>query len=1359
LDRRGTSVLLIPLLGFLALLYPIAIQRPSGGQGSTGQRSKATRTGTQTSGKKGGKVVWHGDRLILDEFLGPLPRAEGYTQEERNVQVWPNNDRRQNLTLGFIVATVPDPTDSGLPYLFDRFMSSIQAAIAADDYVLDRFNLPWFDPPEENDTAKVKQGKTWQQQSNSDGDGGANPDIEGDRRFESQPGVILFRRHTGMGELPASTCPSGTEDLGNADRFCPDLLLVYVVGETPTSGVQKNALMAALREIKWFCLPSEQGADAFPKGYPNSICSSLKFMGPAFTGSVPSVEFTLNSWLNSYKGAPKPDLQIISGSATSVETDKNFKFGDEKSHFSATAVPDRVTIPRLLEYFRDMEPHQKRHKVALLIEGNTAYGQSGKETCTAPGDSADGSKASKCGSPNVPASTPSNESQKDSTEVTYIPFPLHISQLRAASEKQRKEQQQAGSQPVFRSPLLELPLEEADDRHDSIRALSELDLPSAEQIVSNLLSTISRDGFRYVGIMATDARDTMFLAQEVHEHNPAAVLFTLNPDLLYLHPEINPATRGMLIFSSYPLFNANQLWSFPNPSNIRLQFPDHAAEGAYNATLVLLDRPDLVVEYGLPFNFLQCNMPPEPDGPSPLVQRWACGPSWPPLWITVVGRDALWPLAYEPIDWRDVSGEQVGPASQKPSSSDPEQDHQPYLRAITTIRRFTEGQDDGSGSNPSQQARLIRIWARGMYPQSTTLAVVIFSFACAFFCLVVTLSRICGSPPVLSVGECANKNSDGHKLGDAGFLKPLGPTVFGRLRQQGELHLLVALMSLGFFQFIALMAFALPAIGLWGKSPHDTWNVGVIRLLEELPLRALLAGIFCIVNLAILTRVTAVLLIHARQQFEGDTVRERPEEESEKSITWHWIPAVAGAICMLWVTVMLVKSWWPSFGEPIRVSTSLFTGLRLLNLQSGVSQLLPIFFISMVGLLWALNSFQRVRLSEHAEGWKGIFCTDIGSLGGIAAREASVQHYLKCPSISLPGALFVITGATVIGYYLFEVRLVPVFDGEPFYDVLGVSFTFLNIALWLGVLRFCLVWRALESILAQLSLHPLRVAYKRYRALFPAMPKIDLTTPSATTASLACSVDQARVLWQTVRSPGSGTGVAATISTGGGAAASPQFVSVFDQDFEARIDAASEKLTLAMRAEAEGRWREALCLECDSQQFLARVSAQVTREFEACEWLGCDAVNGKLASLPKDKCEATLVAGEAYLVTRLVHFLSCVFPQLQNLVYCSAAGLLLMLVAVSSYPLQPRGLLLLFNWAVILTFIGIALLVFVQMNRNVVLSNLNGTKPGQINWDREFVFRLFFYGVVPILALLGAQFPESVGEIITRILPASAGHP
>ena len=109
------------------------------------------------------------------------------------------------------------------------------------------------------------------------------------------------------------------------------------------------------------------------------------------------------------------------------------------------------------------------------------------------------------------------------------------------------------------------------------------------------------------------------------------MVFVLNPDLLFLHPEVNPSLRGMLVITSYPLFNSNTLWSPPHPakgdSHVRLQFPDQASHGVYNATMALLHQqgqtPTEMLEYGVPF---ENHITP------------------PPLWITVVGRNRVWPL-------------------------------------------------------------------------------------------------------------------------------------------------------------------------------------------------------------------------------------------------------------------------------------------------------------------------------------------------------------------------------------------------------------------------------------------------------------------------------------------------------------------------------------------------------------------------------------------------------------------------------------------------------------------------------------------------------------------------------------------
>ena len=128
------------------------------------------------------------------------------------------------------------------------------------------------------------------------------------------------------------------------------------------------------------------------------------------------------------------------------------------------------------------------------------------------------------------------------------------------------------------------------------------------------------------------------------------------------------------------------------------------------------------------------------------------------------------------------------------------------------------------------------------------------------------------------------------------------------------------------------------------------------------------------------------------------------------------------------------------------------------------------------------------------------------------------------------------------------------------------------------------------------------------------------------------------------------------------------------------------------------------------------------------------------------------------MVSRMVNFLSIVFPALQNLGYFVLTGLLLMLLAVTSYPFQPRNEFLFFNWVVILSFIGTAIWIFVQMDRDTVLSLLNDTKPGQVNFSRELLVRSLLYVAVPLLAMLGAQFPESLRQVLT-IFTAAQGSP
>src|SRR5262249_40019026 len=109
-------------------------------------------------------------------------------------------------------------------------------------------------------------------------------------------------------------------------------------------------------------------------------------------------------------------------------------------------------------------------------------------------------------------------------------------------------------------------------------------------------------------------------------------LFTFGADILYGHPEGADVLRGMLVVAPYSLCSVDRPWTFQAPFRAQLQFPSSQAQGVFNATLVLLNRPDRLVEDGLPFEMC------------PYVPRR------PALWVSVVGYGGLWPVTTLDVD-------------------------------------------------------------------------------------------------------------------------------------------------------------------------------------------------------------------------------------------------------------------------------------------------------------------------------------------------------------------------------------------------------------------------------------------------------------------------------------------------------------------------------------------------------------------------------------------------------------------------------------------------------------------------------------------------------------------------------------
>jgi hypothetical protein len=118
---------------------------------------------------------------------------------------------------------------------------------------------------------------------------------------------------------------------------------------------------------------------------------------------------------------------------------------------------------------------------------------------------------------------------------------------------------------------------------------------------------------------------------------------------------------------------------------------------------------------------------------------------------------------------------------------------------------------------------------------------------------------------------------------------------------------------------------------------------------------------------------------------------------------------------------------------------------------------------------------------------------------------------------------------------------------------------------------------------------------------------------------------------------------------------------------------------------------------------------------------------------------------EDFIAIQVVAYIHRLFPHLRNTLVFFTGALLLMLFAIVTYPFQPQHFLGLVLWTMMLCAVALTVMVFVQMSRNETLSRIARTEPGKVNFDRRFLSQLVLYGVLPLLSLLAAQFPEVRG--------------
>lgn len=512
------------------------------------------------------------------DSLRPLRHFVEFDDEAgRSLPRLPKGADMDRLDIDFLVVMVPDPIDSRFAYSFDTAVDAVQLAVESQNYSLDRFWLPWAPTGEQPRWINEKAGDEDESRVGS-----------AMTLHEREPGVLLFR--------------GKPDDAKGRAR----LKMVFLIGESSLSGVHKVALARGLRIMRNYEALKRPGAPAGAR--------PVRVVGPYFSGSADSLALTLNRWAAGNVPGHGNRVEVVTGSATVVDPGR-FKrqAGGADVTFSSTVLPDRYVLKGIVDFLTRTNGSVP-DKIAILSESDTAYGNE----------------------------IESKWEEGRVTKVMLMKFPFHISQVRAAHRQDRESANWPIpnlSQPRNR---LRIPFDELGSPKDTVPALSPGMTASIDEfLISRVLQTIYREDFRYIGIVASDSRDTIFLADLVRSICPDAQLFTNLSDVLLAHPDFSHRLRGMIVSSSYPLYSNTQRWTYPFAGDrFRRLFHSQSDQGIYNAVLAQMAAAGApgaalsMLDYGIPFE------PVTDPGAPPPTRR-------PPLWINVIGQQGLWPLEFQ----------------------------------------------------------------------------------------------------------------------------------------------------------------------------------------------------------------------------------------------------------------------------------------------------------------------------------------------------------------------------------------------------------------------------------------------------------------------------------------------------------------------------------------------------------------------------------------------------------------------------------------------------------------------------------------------------------------------------------------
>jgi hypothetical protein len=125
---------------------------------------------------------------------------------------------------------------------------------------------------------------------------------------------------------------------------------------------------------------------------------------------------------------------------------------------------------------------------------------------------------------------------------------------------------------------------------------------------------------------------------------------------------------------------------------------------------------------------------------------------------------------------------------------------------------------------------------------------------------------------------------------------------------------------------------------------------------------------------------------------------------------------------------------------------------------------------------------------------------------------------------------------------------------------------------------------------------------------------------------------------------------------------------------------------------------------------------------------------------------------EEYAALVYVNFLVSVLLRIRNLVIAAGGLYVLIVLSVNVYPFEPHPALQTLAVVLLLVMCGAIGYVYAEMHREVILSRLTSTAPGELGLD--FWIKFASAAAIPVFSLLASQFPSINQFLFSWLEPA-----